>query len=86
MALKNFRECCEHAGVSNVESREIDLGQQIRKLLDPLKQLLLGMSLLRERTPQALDCVLSFGERLSAIVLTELLCVYEVPAVFVDAR
>jgi aspartokinase/homoserine dehydrogenase 1 len=57
-----------------------------RNMLAPLRQLLLGMSLLREKTPQALDAVLSFGERLSATILAELLLARGVPALFVDMR
>jgi aspartokinase/homoserine dehydrogenase 1 len=45
-----------------------------------------GMSLLRERTPQGLDYALGFGERLSAFVLTNLLCARGVDSVYVDAR
>ncbi|CAM9751208.1 unnamed protein product, partial [Phaeothamnion confervicola] len=58
----------------------------VRDMLGPLRQLLLGISLLREKTPQALDTVLSFGERLSAAVLVGLLEEAGVPSVLVDAR
>jgi aspartokinase/homoserine dehydrogenase 1 len=58
----------------------------VRALLDPLRQILLGVSLLRERTPQSLDTVMSFGERLSATLVSSLLAARGVRAVFVDAR
>ncbi len=58
----------------------------VRELLVPLRRLLTGVSLLRERTAQTLDLVMSFGERLSATVLATLLDARGVPAVFVDAR
>lgn len=52
----------------------------------PLRKIMEGMALLRERTPQGLDYALSFGERISAITLTHLLNARGVGAVFVDAR
>ncbi|HPV04620.1 MAG TPA: bifunctional aspartate kinase/homoserine dehydrogenase I [Myxococcota bacterium] len=58
----------------------------IRAMTDELRQLLYAMSLLHEQTPQTLDLILSFGERLSASVLTELLKAAGLPAVFVDSR
>jgi aspartokinase/homoserine dehydrogenase 1 len=59
---------------------------QIRKLLEPLHKIMEGMSLLKERTPQGLDYALSFGERLSAFVLSNLLQARGIDAVYVDAR
>jgi aspartokinase/homoserine dehydrogenase 1 len=58
----------------------------VRELLLPLRQLLYAVSLLREQTAQTLDLVMSFGERLSGAVLTELLVARGIPAVFVDSR
>ncbi len=58
----------------------------VRELLGPLRKLLYGVSLLRERTAQTLDLVMSFGERLSASVVAALLAARGVPAAFVDAR
>jgi aspartokinase/homoserine dehydrogenase 1 len=55
-------------------------------MLDPLRKLLLGVSLLREKTDQTLDLVLSFGERLSATIVTELVVSRGLEAVFVDSR
>lgn len=45
----------------------------LREFLEPLRQILLGVSLLREQTPAALDLILSFGERLSVLIVTFLL-------------
>ena len=59
---------------------------QIRKLLEPLHKIMEGMSLLKERTPQGLDYALSFGERLSAFVLTNLLQARGIDSTYVDAR
>ncbi len=58
----------------------------VRELLSPLRQVLKGVALLRECTPQTLDLVMSFGERLSASVLAELLSARGVDGLFVDAR
>jgi aspartokinase/homoserine dehydrogenase 1 len=58
----------------------------VRETLAQARQLLYAVSLLREQTAQTLDLVLSFGERLSAAVLAELLVARGVPAVFVDSR
>lgn len=63
-----------------------DLPAAMEGLLTALRQLLLGMSLVREMTPQMLDAVLSFGERLSASTMRELLEHRGLRAVFVDAR
>jgi aspartokinase/homoserine dehydrogenase 1 len=58
----------------------------VRETLAPLRHLLRGVSLLRERTPQTLDLVMSFGERLSARVITALLAARGLAATHVDAR
>jgi aspartokinase/homoserine dehydrogenase 1 len=52
----------------------------------PLRRLLTGVSLLRERTAQTLDLVMSFGEQLSATVVSMLLTAQGIPATYVDAR
>lgn len=58
----------------------------VRETLAPLRQLLYGVSLLRERTAQTLDLVMSFGERLSARLVTALLVARGVAATYVDSR
>ncbi len=58
----------------------------VRELLEPLRKLLLGISLLRQKTEQTLDTVLSFGERLSATIMAELARARGVAAVFADSR
>jgi aspartokinase/homoserine dehydrogenase 1 len=45
-----------------------------------------AVSLLRERTPQTLDLIMSFGERISATVIAEVLTATGTPAMYVDAR
>lgn len=78
-------------GLRRVEERSgtagrVQLLPPVREMLSQLRQLLYGVSLLRERTPQTLDLVLSFGERLSATVLTGLLQAGGLPAVMIDSR
>lgn len=58
----------------------------VRELLEPLRKLLLGISLLRQKTEQTLDIVLSFGERLSTSIVAELVEARGLPAVFADSR
>jgi aspartokinase/homoserine dehydrogenase 1 len=63
-----------------VESDGADaLGGQLIRLLE-------GISLVRESSPQSLDAVLSFGERLSATVVSALLRRHGLPAEFLDSR
>ncbi len=62
------------------------LREAVAALMGPLGEVLHGVGLLRERTPQTQDLVLSVGERLSATVLTALLQARGVPATYVDAR
>eukprot|EP00948_MAST-09A_sp_MAST-9A-sp1_P003040 g3040.t1 len=63
-----------------------DVKKSIDKFFDPLRQLLQGISLLREMTPSILDLVLSFGERLSAMMLTCIFQLKGIPAIGIDAR
>ena len=58
----------------------------VREMLKPLRALLSGVALLRECTPQTLDLVLSFGERLSATVIAGIMNARGIPAKFVDSR
>lgn len=58
----------------------------VHDLIEPLHQLVYAVSLLRERTAQTLDLIMSFGERISATVIAEVLSATGTPAVFVDAR
>lgn len=58
----------------------------IRRELAPLRQLLRGVSIVREKTPQTIDLVMSFGERISASNLALMLQSMGLPSVYVDAR
>ncbi len=59
---------------------------QMLLMLNDLHDLLHGVFLLRELTARVADYVMSFGERLSAFVISEILKQNNVPALFVDAR
>src|SRR5690606_24811492 len=63
-----------------------DLTQAARPLLAPLRQMLLGVSLLQLESAQATDAILSFGERLSVTVISGLLRAFDLPAFALDAR
>jgi aspartokinase/homoserine dehydrogenase 1 len=63
-----------------------ELPSQVGALLTPLRQVLAGVGLLRQCTPQTLDLVLSFGERLAAGIVAALLRARGLAAVHVDAR
>lgn len=77
---------CAMGALATLEAPTDGVHATVRGLLRPLREVLHGVGLLRERTPQTLDLVLSFGERLSATVLAQVLNARGVPAVYVDAR
>jgi len=58
----------------------------VRAHFASLRQILYGVSLLRERTAQTLDLIMAFGERLSALLVADLLAFSGIPARFVDSR
>ena len=60
--------------------------QRVRTILESLGHLLRGVSLVRERTPQTVDHVLAYGERLSAALVADLLVARGLPGLAVDAR
>lgn len=76
----------ELSSTEGLDGASINVTPTVRKLLAPLRDVLHGVSLLRERTAQTVDLIMSFGERLSATVLAALLDAKGVPAVYVDAR
>ncbi len=61
-------------------------GSAIDALIASLRQLLEGIATVREQTAQMLDTVMSFGERLSAVVLVDLLKAKGLPALVLDSR
>ncbi len=58
----------------------------VKMLLNELEDICLGVFLLRELNPGTRDKLLSFGERLSGLVLSEALRFYGVPVQYADAR
>ncbi len=58
----------------------------VKVRFNELEDLFHGIYLIKECSPRTLDYVASFGERLSAYVLSEVMKVEGIPAVYVDAR
>jgi aspartokinase/homoserine dehydrogenase 1 len=65
---------------------DVSVPSMVREFLEPLRKMLLGVSLLSQCTAQSLDLVMSFGERLSATLLAHTLNAAGVDAVYADAR
>jgi len=63
-----------------------DFLQQIEKQFDDLYRLLNGVYLLKELSPRTKDLILSFGERLSCQIITEILNNNNIEAEYIDAR
>src|SRR3546814_15383627 len=59
---------------------------RVKLLLNDLADVLHGIYLLQEMSPKILDFVTSFGERLSAYIISEVFRSRGVDATFVDAR
>jgi aspartokinase/homoserine dehydrogenase 1 len=77
---------CEIQRGRPASDSQASLAAQVRSVLLPLNSLLQGIGLLREKTPQTLDLVMSFGEMLSAHVLAGLLAARGLESLVVDAR
>ena len=67
-------------------SRQTAVIARIKFTLNELEDVLNGCFLLRECTPRTLDFVMSFGERLSAYIVSEALSDTGIRAEFLDAR
>src|SRR5258706_5291273 len=59
---------------------------QVKVMINELDDILHGVYLVKERTPRTLDYIMSFGERLSAYIISEALCDRGIAAEFLDAR
>ncbi|MBK5280115.1 MAG: bifunctional aspartate kinase/homoserine dehydrogenase I [Bacteroidia bacterium] len=59
---------------------------QVKFMMNELEDVLHGVFLVKERTPRSLDYIMSFGERLSAYIISEAFKVEGVKAEFLDAR
>lgn len=67
-------------------NRQSQVMTSVKILLNELEDVLHGINLLRELTPRSLDYVMSFGERLSAQIITEALEASGIPSQYTDAR
>ena len=63
-----------------------ELHSELQSEFDSLEQLLRGISAVGELTPRTSDYVVSFGERLSSIVVTAAFVARDIPATLLDAR
>lgn len=59
---------------------------QVQFRLKKLENVVYGIYLIRERTPRTLDYIMSFGERLSAFIISEALKHDGIDASYLDAR
>ncbi|MEI9920027.1 MAG: bifunctional aspartate kinase/homoserine dehydrogenase I [Bacteroidota bacterium] len=66
--------------------RQSSILAQVRVVINELEDVLHGIFLVRERTPRTLDFIMSFGERLSAYIISEAFKDKAIDATFVDAR
>ena len=62
------------------------LQQDIGRAFDSLDDLVRGIAILRELTPRTSDLVVSYGERLSSVMVSAAFAERGIPAVHVDAR
>ncbi len=58
----------------------------LKTLFNELEDVLHGVFLLRERSPRTMDLIFSFGERLSAYIISQYICELGIDAKFLDAR
>ena len=58
----------------------------VKTLINELEDVIHGIYLVKERTPRMLDFVMSFGERLSAYIISEAMLDAGMPCEFLDAR
>jgi len=59
---------------------------QVKIQINELENVLQGVFLVKERTPRTLDYIMSFGERLSAYIISEAMKDAGLPAEYLDAR
>lgn len=76
------REIITQLAGLNVDKAEL----RIAPLLAELAEIIHGTYLLRECSPRSKDLILSFGERLSATIISSYFTANKIPAEFCDAR
>ena len=57
----------------NSKSNSIKIKRHISKMFSDLENILKGVYLIRELTPRTLDCIMSFGEKLSCAIISQTL-------------
>ncbi len=62
------------------------LQQDVGRAFDSLDELLRGIAILRELTPRTSDLIVSYGERLSSVMITAAFAERGLPSAHVDAR
>lgn len=55
------------------KNEKISVGKKVIKLLVELEEILHGVYLVKELTPRTLDYIMSFGERLSCTIISEVM-------------
>ena len=66
--------------------RQSSILAQVKFMMNELEDVLHGVYLVKERTIRTLDYIMSFGERLSAYIISEAFIDGGYPAEFLDAR
>lgn len=66
--------------------RQSSILANVKITINELEDVLQGVFLVKERTPRTLDYVMSFGERLSAYIISEAMKDRDIAAAFLDAR
>lgn len=97
--LASKRKNTDNSIIETIENRHFELikhfipvtGQsqviaQIRTLINELRDVLKGISLIKEISPKTSDLLVSFGERLSTSLITAILKQKGLPVCYVDSR
>lgn len=66
--------------------RQSGILAQVKFMINELEDVLHGVYLVKERTTRTLDYIMSFGERLSAYIISEALIDKDYPVEYLDAR
>lgn len=74
-----------HALIHNTDRRN-DTLIEVQKRLNELGQILQGVYLIKELSPKTLDLIMSFGERLSAYIISQAFNDRGIESPFIDAR
>ena len=83
---RHFNTAGELLGTGLFTELHSELHSELHAEFDSLEQLLSGICAVGELTPRTSDNVVSFGERLSSVIVTAAFVAREIPATLVDAR